>query len=203
MSSSNDSSASGFTRRPLPPRPNLEHLKHQAQVRLRELRAVDSEAKLADAQFSVAREYGFDSWRVLKAHVEAVSDGDTDAAFMERVEELIAAARAGDAAKTSELIDTDPRIVTVEAEVPHWYNERYQALHVACGEGHLDVVRRLVEAGADVNAVGREGLTPLSLAAHSGNRDLAGYLISEGAEVDICVAAKLGDLDGPRHGIRR
>ena len=118
-----------------------------------------------------------------------------DSQFATRVKQLIAAAHAGDAAKTGELIAADPEIVTAEEEVPHWYNEKYQALHVACSEGHLDVVTRLVEAGADVHSVGKEGLTPLSLAAFSGNRDLVNYLMSRGAEIDICVAAQLGDFD--------
>ena len=81
-------------------------------------------------------------------------------AFSERVKRLITAARAGDSKQTGELLKTDPQIATAEEEVPHWYNEKYQALHVACSEGHLDVAKKLVEAGADVNAVGKEGLTP-------------------------------------------
>ena len=56
--------------RALPVQPNLEHLKNEAKQRLRALRETDSTAKLADAQFQIAREYGFASWRQLKAEVE-------------------------------------------------------------------------------------------------------------------------------------
>ena len=56
--------------RALPAQPNLEHLKNEAKRRLRSLREADATAKLADAQFQIAREYGFASWRQLKAEVE-------------------------------------------------------------------------------------------------------------------------------------
>ncbi len=58
--------------RELPPRPNLEHLKHQARDLLSELQRSDAHAQLADAQHALAREYGFASWPKLKAHVESV-----------------------------------------------------------------------------------------------------------------------------------
>jgi ATP-dependent Clp protease adapter protein ClpS len=56
--------------RALPAQPNLERLKNEAKQRLRALRETDSTAKLADVQFQIAREYGFASWRQLKAEVE-------------------------------------------------------------------------------------------------------------------------------------
>ena len=69
----------------LPARANLEHLRNEAKQRLRELRASDAVARLSDAQLIVAREYGFPSWRRLKA---AVDDRERDRVF--------AAARDGD-----------------------------------------------------------------------------------------------------------
>src|SRR6476646_7400376 len=54
----------------LPERASLEYLKKQAKARLRELRSSDPKAKLSRAQLSLAREYGFPSWRALKAEVE-------------------------------------------------------------------------------------------------------------------------------------
>src|SRR4051794_39677118 len=57
----------------LPARPNREHLKKQAKRRLRELRASNGAAKLADAQLAIAREYGFGSWKKLSAHVDAAA----------------------------------------------------------------------------------------------------------------------------------
>ena len=56
--------------RPLPDRPNLRHLKDQA----RDLLKAAAAATLADAQFQVARLYGFASWPKLKAHVESLEE---------------------------------------------------------------------------------------------------------------------------------
>lgn len=79
----------------LPPIPNLEHLKGQAKRLLSAQRACDLEAearfaaysvssrteasrtnpyRLADAQFVLAREYGFPSWTRMKAYIEALTE---------------------------------------------------------------------------------------------------------------------------------
>jgi hypothetical protein len=70
--------------RNLPPRPNLEHLKKQAKDLLHDLKQQHPASKLADAQYALAREYGFASWPKLKVHVESLprvisSDEDTEA----------------------------------------------------------------------------------------------------------------------------
>jgi hypothetical protein len=56
--------------RPLPERPNLRHLKDQAKDLLKSGAA----ASLADAQFKIARVYGFASWPKLKVHVESFEE---------------------------------------------------------------------------------------------------------------------------------
>ncbi len=50
--------------RPLPDRPNLEHVRKEAKSLLRQLRSADvsGQIRLADAQLIIAREYGFTSW---------------------------------------------------------------------------------------------------------------------------------------------
>jgi hypothetical protein len=58
--------------RKLPPHPNLEHLKKQAKDLLKDLKQQNPASKLADAQHSLAREYGFASWPKLKAYVESL-----------------------------------------------------------------------------------------------------------------------------------
>ena len=55
---------------PLPDRPNLRHLKDQAK----DLLKAGAAASLADAQFQIARLYGFASWPKLKAHVESFEE---------------------------------------------------------------------------------------------------------------------------------
>ena len=59
--------------RNLPPHPNLEHLKKQAKDLLHDLQQQNPDSKLADAQFAIAREYGFASWPKLKAYVGSLS----------------------------------------------------------------------------------------------------------------------------------
>lgn len=56
--------------RALPLAASLEHLKKQAKARLRLLRAQAPGARLADAQLAIARNYGFASWRALKANLD-------------------------------------------------------------------------------------------------------------------------------------
>src|SRR5258706_8530226 len=58
--------------RPLPARPNLRHLKDQAK----DLLETGAAASIADAQFKVARLYGFSSWPKLKAHVDSFAAVD-------------------------------------------------------------------------------------------------------------------------------
>jgi len=55
----------------LPEHPSLEYLKKLAKSRLQELRRTDADAKLAAAHLDVAREYGFASWRALKAQIDS------------------------------------------------------------------------------------------------------------------------------------
>ncbi|MBI2686711.1 MAG: hypothetical protein HYX27_10375 [Acidobacteria bacterium] len=56
--------------RPLPDRPNLRHLKDQAK----DLLKTGAAATITDAQFQVARLYGFASWPKLKAHVDSFKE---------------------------------------------------------------------------------------------------------------------------------
>ena len=59
--------------RQLPEWPSLDWLKKQAKRRLAELRETRPDAQLSDAQLDVAREYGFSSWRALKAHIDSLT----------------------------------------------------------------------------------------------------------------------------------
>jgi hypothetical protein len=56
--------------RPLPERPNLRHLKDQAK----DLLKTGAAASITDAQFKIARLYGFASWPKLKAHIDSFEE---------------------------------------------------------------------------------------------------------------------------------
>lgn len=58
----------------LPECANLEHLKKEAKQRLKVMRLDNPGVKLSAAQLTVAREYGFSSWRSLIAYVKSQSD---------------------------------------------------------------------------------------------------------------------------------
>ncbi len=97
--------------RPLPPRPSLDHLKHQARDLMRDLRAGRPDAiqrvrefhprlggaddariasapfALSDAQATLAREHGFRSWTRLKAHVQRPDRPAPNAPHHERIED--------------------------------------------------------------------------------------------------------------------
>ena len=55
--------------RQLPPKANFDYLKKQAKELRAELSGEQPGIQLADAQRLLAREYGFPTWAVLKAHV--------------------------------------------------------------------------------------------------------------------------------------
>jgi hypothetical protein len=59
--------------RPLPDRPSLEYLKHEAKDLLTTLRQQAPDARLAQAQHALARQYGFASWPRLRRHVEGAA----------------------------------------------------------------------------------------------------------------------------------
>jgi hypothetical protein len=95
----------------LPERPSLENLRKQAKELLRDYRggvpaAVErvrgirpgSEAvALADAQFVLAREYGFDNWPKLVHHVAGLQLSAPLAPFTELANDLVASCAASDA----------------------------------------------------------------------------------------------------------
>ncbi len=68
------------------------------------------------------------------------------------------AAAAGDLQKIQRILVEDPAAVALK-------NEYYETpLHIAASENHLEVVTFLLEAGADADAIGMNGFTPLHLA---------------------------------------
>ncbi|XP_076756213.1 histone-lysine N-methyltransferase G9a [Xylocopa sonorina] len=77
-------------------------------------------------------------------------------------------------------------------------------LHIAADKGHLSCVHVLVQAGAQLDVMDRNQLTPLMLAASKGKADVVKYLIRIGADVTLKgedgmtalhMAAKSGHLD--------
>jgi len=158
----------------LPPRPNLDQLKHQAKELQR-----SAQIPLHEAQTRIAREYGFKSWNALHDHVEAVTL-EFDAALAEfleaatdgrrdRAERMLAlypkiatanlhtALVLGDANAVDARLERDPSLATKPGGQRGW-----EPIHYVCytsmahdsrerSAGLAAIARRLIALGADPN----------------------------------------------------
>lgn len=177
--------------RTLPDRASLDWLKKTARQSLPALRAANPGARLADAQRALAREYGFPSWRALKAHVEAPA-----AAAMS--EQLIAAfLRAvgeGETGKVRAALADAPALVNAVGPHPFW-GGRPQPLHVAIEARRRDLFDLLLEAGADVNGrnEGYDLWSPLMLTFSRDVADMRQALLDRGARIGLIEALLMKD----------
>ncbi len=90
-----------------------------------------------------------------------------------------AAIKEGNADRVAELIGDDESKLTMSTLFGPW-------LHLAAALGQLDVAKRLVSMGVDINA--RGGISDgdaLGRAASKGHLDIVEYLLSLGAELDV------------------
>jgi ankyrin repeat protein len=153
----------------LPESPNLNWLRKEAKRLLTELRTSNPSAQLADAQFAVAKEYGFSSWRALKAHIDALPlDG-----------QLFEAAQTGDVTKLASLLDTHPEKLHVRNQPYEW-----SLLHAAAHKGHLAAVELLLARGLDPNTREKGDNTyAMHWAAAAAHLDIVRVLADAGGDV--------------------
>ena len=150
----------------LPARPNLDWLRKTAKQQLDALRKTNPDAKLAGAQLALAREYGFRSWRALKAEVDRLqalaSSGD------EAVGALLRAVGTGQIDTVRETLAAKPELVNAIGPHPFW-GGRPQPLHVSIDTKRRDVFDLLIAAGADVSGSNEynEHWSPLMLTSRS------------------------------------
>jgi ankyrin repeat protein len=178
----------------LPARANLEHLKNEAKQRMKKMLLQSSEvqpkARLSEAQLLVARSYGFPSWRKLKAHVDALHDFG---------QQLINAVHAGDLETMRKVLDRHPDLVNAGADLPRIDRPidtvAMRLIHLAIAEAKIDVLRLLIERGADLNARNADGRLPLHDCFELNHDDFAKILLDAGAVPDVCAAAAYGMHD--------
>lgn len=164
------------------PGSSLENLKKQAKSLLKFVRDNDRTAlervapyvkdtanfKLNDAQLVISRELGFASWARLKTFL------------VESVGAFVAAANNGDIDVARAMLTREPHL----AQAP-------RALFRAAAMGKIDVIRLLVEHGADVNAATVEDSsyvgTPLLAATEMLNQapDTVALLLALGADPNL------------------
>lgn len=158
--------------RPLPDRPNLRHLKDQAK----DLLKAGGAESLSDAQFKIARRYGFESWPKLKAHVDA----------LEEIGQLKLAIDANDLERVKGLMTGNPAL----HRAPLGYGKNGPLTWVAeCrvpweapGPARLGMAEWMIENGSDVHQ-GGDG--PLMRAALLGQRiPMMELLVAHGADVN-------------------
>ena len=95
---------------------------------------------------------------------------------------IIPAATSGDLAKVRELVEKDPACVNVRG------TDGRTPLHWAARGVHLEVLRFLVDRGADVNALDNNGTAPLHSVASRGNVEGIRILLAKGADIHMATA---------------
>lgn len=158
--------------RRLPDRPNLRHLKDQAK----DLVKAGTATSITDAQFKIARLYGFPSWPKLKAYVDSLDE----------IGQLKQAIDTNDLARVKNLMTRNPEL----HRAPLGYGKNGPLTWVAeCrvpweppGPARLAMAKWMIENGSDVHQ-GGDG--PLMRAALKGNRiPMMELLVSSGADVN-------------------
>jgi len=188
----------------LPPRPNLEHLKAQAKVLLRSLEEGSSDAiqrhrafasttlssspKLADAQFVIAREYGFASWPKLKAHVEAGTLG------VDPVQALVAAVKSENVSEVRQLLEDYPDLKTRLNDPLAGLPFDGTVLLAAVSNQNREMIQALLDAGADINQKSHWWAGGFGV-LDSASPELVPFLRERGAILGANAAARLGMLD--------
>ncbi|MDQ2776280.1 MAG: ankyrin repeat domain-containing protein [Acidobacteriota bacterium] len=169
--------------RQLPQKPNLEFLKKQAKELLRSMR----HGKLADAQHTLANEYGFATWAKLKSHVEASG--------LSPAEALKAAVYDSDAPRVGELVERYPELrAKIDDPLP---GDGLQggfgqhALFAAVQRSDRATIDVLLRAGADIRKrtdwwAGGFGVLD------DCDPSLVDFLLKRGAVLDAHSAARLG-----------
>jgi len=165
--------------RELPERPNLEYLRKHAKELLRTMPA----GKLADAQHTLAKEYGFATWAELKAHV--ITLGLTPA------EALKVAVCDSDARRVRELFERFPELrARIDDPLPG-YGFGQHGLFAAVQRNDRATIDVLLQAGADIQKrtewwAGGFGVLD------DCDPGLVDFLTARGAVIDAHSASRLG-----------
>ncbi len=112
----------------------------------------------------------------LAAALLLVPPGDA-AAQVDRTQQILQAARAGDLARLGSLLEAAPALLQVRDL------DGVTPLHHAVRGGHTDMAQLLLDRGADISVVDARNRTPLHDAADAGDAASVALLLARGADV--------------------
>jgi hypothetical protein len=106
--------------RELPARSNLEQYKKQAKELLKRWRASDGATtrKLADAQFEIAHDHGFTTWKAFTDEISKRNGAADTAAIWKSAEDALV---AGDDVTLARLLDTHGKMMRTERPQTSWF----------------------------------------------------------------------------------
>src|SRR5262245_65824708 len=142
---------------------------------------------LHDAQFVLARSYGFESWPKMKAAVEGVT-----------TKRLHEAVKKGDHGAVRALLARRPEIVDLLHGGPSGFEIR--ALHIAVMARDVEMTRLLLEAGADTRDgiwPNRDATSPRTIAEERGYDEMVALMTAHEEKRGARVGSALDD------GVRR
>jgi len=84
----------------------------------------------------------------------------------------------GDVDRVREMVKKDPSLINKE-------EMGMTPLAMACQAGQAEVVGILLDAGAPLNGILRDGSTPLHVAAYGGHLEVVRLLLERGAKADV------------------
>jgi hypothetical protein len=165
--------------RQLPQKPNFAYLKKQAKELLRSM----PHGKLADAQHTLANEYGFASWAKLKSYVQTLG--------LSPAELLKAAVCDSDALRVRDVLDRHPELrARIDDPLPN-YGFGQHALFAAVQRSDRATIDVLLRAGANIQKrtewwAGGFGVLD------DCDPSLVEFLTERGAVVEVHSASRLG-----------
>ena len=114
--------------------------------------------------------------------------------FGRKDRKIVGAAGRGDTAQVERLIEKGVDVnTTMTVEHAGQTIEGVTALHVAAEQGHVDIVKLLIENGADLDAGVTSGQAPgataLHMAAEQNRIEAARILIENGADLNAAITA--------------
>ena len=144
---------------------------------------------LDDARLVLAREHGFADWPALVAHLERLAQGKV----IEPFRAAFQAIKANDLKALKQSLASHPELATTPG------TNGNGLLHLAADFGRAEMVRLLLDAGADVNMANNKGWTLLHVVACAAANGQAGGQERFTTFIDALLAAG-ADVTAEAHG---